>query len=162
VWERGLCEALAEAVEREGASRFLAEARVLEWAAARLFEPQSGRGRCPSFGPDLLSAAVRRALRYLQEHLDQPLDLAACARVAGMSPHHLSRKVGSETGQTLQQHLRRVRVDHACEALASGRMNVTEAALEVGYQSLSHFSKAFREETGFNPRAWLASRTPDA
>jgi AraC-like DNA-binding protein len=40
-------------------------------------------------------------------------------------------------------------------------MNVTEAALEVGYQSLSHFAKAFREETGLTPRAWLAARKKD-
>jgi AraC-like DNA-binding protein len=37
-------------------------------------------------------------------------------------------------------------------------MNVTEASLEVGYQSLSHFSKAFREETGLCPSDWIAAR----
>ena len=50
---------------------------------------------------------------------------------------------------------RRLRIERACEELDSGKMNVTEVALEVGYQSLSHFAKAFREETGESPSKWL-------
>jgi AraC-like DNA-binding protein len=41
--------------------------------------------------------------------------------------------------------LRQIRLDRAAELLRTGRCNVTEAALEVGYNSLSHFSTAFRE-----------------
>jgi AraC-like DNA-binding protein len=51
----------------------------------------------------------------------------------GVVPHHLSRRVSAETGTTLQRHLRRLRIEHACEALDSGKLNVTEVALEVGY-----------------------------
>jgi AraC-like DNA-binding protein len=158
VWERELCEALAKTAERPGPLRFLAEARVLEWAAARCFErPTLPKASAPTPPTD----PVKRAVLLIREHLDQPLDLGAIAKMVGVSRHHLSRRVRGETGLTLQQHLRRLRIDHACDALASGRMNVTEAALEVGYQSLSHFAKAFREETGLTPRAWLAARKKD-
>ncbi len=158
VWERDLCDALARAVASPGPLRFLAEARVLEWAAARFFENPLATGNKPSMAPSASADPVKRAIHLLGGQLDQPLDLAAIAKAVGVSPHHLSRRVGGETGLTLQQHLRRLRIGHACDALASGRMNVTEAALEVGYQSLSHFAKAFREETGLTPRAWLAAR----
>lgn len=160
VWERDLCAALAAAA-REGPSRLIAEARVLEWAAARLFGPGPAQNLRVPDNQAPPADPVRRAIQHLQEHLDQPLDLAAISQRVGVSPHHLSRRVGIETGLTLQQHLRRMRISHACEVLASGRMNVTEASLEVGYQSLSHFAKAFREETGFTPRAWLANRNLD-
>jgi AraC-like DNA-binding protein len=158
VWERELCGALATAAERPGPSRMLAEARVLEWAAARLFTAETPATGFTSATSGPTGDPVKRAIQLLRERVDQPLDLAAIAKAVGVSPHHLSRRVGAETGLTLVQHLRRLRIGHACDALASGRMNVTEAALEVGYQSLSHFSKAFREETGLTPRAWLAAR----
>ena len=159
LWERDLCDALARAGRSAGPSRLLAEARVLEWAAVRLYRTES-TGEVTNF-PETSGARdpVKRAIQLLHERLDQPLDLATLARDVGVSPHHLSRKVGAETGSTLLRHLRRLRIERACEALGSKRMNVTEVALEVGYQSLSHFAKAFREETGRSPSDWLSGRT---
>ncbi len=157
VWERDLGEALARAAREPGPSRLLAEARVLEWAAVRLFRKPSGDGGgfCGSLRD---RDPVKRAIHLLRQRLDQALDLASLSREVGVAPHHLSRRVSAETGTTLQRHLRRLRIEHACEALDSGKMNVTEVALEVGYQSLSHFAKAFREEIGEPPRQWLARR----
>ena len=42
-------------------------------------------------------------------------------------------------------------MERAAELLEAGRHNVTEAALEVGYNSLSHFSAAFHETFGCCP-----------
>jgi AraC-like DNA-binding protein len=42
-------------------------------------------------------------------------------------------------------------VERAAELLLAGRHNVTEAAMEVGYSSLSHFSKAFCTTIGCCP-----------
>ena len=158
VWERELCDALARAAAEAGPSRLLAEARVLEWAAGRPYRAKSGGTHSPgSFCNTLRDRdPVKRAIHLLRERLDQALDLTATAKEVGVAPHHLSRRVSAETGSTLQRHLRRLRIERACEALDSGKMNVTEVALEVGYQSLSHFAKAFREETGGPPGRWLA------
>lgn len=157
VWERDLCEALQKAAEERGSTRLLAEARVLEWAAVRFFRAGSETGE-KGFTGLRGRDPVRRALDLLRSRLDQPLDLVPLAKEVGVAPHHLSRRVSAETGRTLQRHLRRMRVERACEALDSKRMNVTEAALEAGYQSLSHFAKAFREETGKTPSEWLVER----
>jgi AraC-like DNA-binding protein len=158
VWERDLSEALIKATEQQGSMRLIAEARLLEWAAMRLFDVTCTSDENVHAPSSAHGDGVRRAIQLLQEHLDQPLDLSMIAKRVGFSPHHLSRRVRVETGFTLQQHLRKMRIGHACEALASGRMNITEVALEVGYQSLSHFAKAFREETGEAPKAWITSQ----
>jgi AraC-like DNA-binding protein len=42
-------------------------------------------------------------------------------------------------------------MERAAELLKSGEYNVTEAATEVGYNSLSHFSAAFHETFGSCP-----------
>jgi AraC-like DNA-binding protein len=156
VWERDLCDALERAAHSAGPGRLLAEAKVLEWSAARLF--RTGPGRVNKDLHAIPGSQVARALQFLAANLDQALDLGALAKEVGSSPHHLSRKVSAETGLTLQRHLRRLRIGKACEELHSKRMNVTEVALEVGYQSLSHFAKAFREETGRTPSEWLAGK----
>lgn len=160
VWERELCEALSLAAGAVGPARLIAEARVLEWAAVRLFRPKTSEV-APSFCATVRDQdPVKRAVALLRDRIDQPLDLVALAKEVGIAPHYLSRRVSAETGDTLQRHLRRLRIERACEALDSGKMNVTEVALEIGYQSLSHFAKAFREETGIPPGKWL-SRTRD-
>lgn len=156
LWEQELFEALSGI--GTGPGKMIAEAKILEWAAVRLFR-LSTPGQAPSFCAGLRNRdPVHRALDKLRAALDQPLDLPGLAREVGIAPHYLSRKVRAETGETLQRHLRRFRIERACERLSSGRSNVTETALDVGYQSLSHFAKAFREELGVSPREWLATR----
>ncbi len=158
-WEHDLAAALDEASHsgQPGPARLLAGGRILEWAGVRLFRGKAGktgdsRGASPS------REAVRKALGILRHRLDEPLKLSELARQVGLKPHELSRKVAGETGLTLQQHLRRLRVEQACATLDSGRANVSTVAHKVGYQSASHFAKAFREETGNSPREWLAHR----
>ncbi len=52
---------------------------------------------------------------------------------------------------TIPQYLRKLRMERAAELLRGGKHNVTEAALEVGYSSLSHFSQAFCQIMGCCP-----------
>lgn len=55
------------------------------------------------------------------------------------------------TGIPIGKFHQLLRVKKAAELLKSGRFNVSEASLEVGYNSLSHFSKAFTEVMGCRP-----------
>ena len=77
--------------------------------------------------------------------------LEMLGREVGCSPFYLSRSFSREVGLTIPQFLRKLRMERAAELLRSGRYNVTEAATEVGYASLSHFSKAFCETIGCCP-----------
>ena len=156
MWEQDVASALQQVNQLPRA--LIAEAKVLEWAAVRLFRSTDAReptAFCAQVGRQ---DPVRLALSRLRMRLAEPLSLEDLAGHCGVAPHYLSRRVRRDTGATLKQHLRRLRVEHACSLLTSGRMNITEAALEVGYQSISHFAKAFREELGEAPREWLARR----
>jgi AraC-like DNA-binding protein len=83
--------------------------------------------------------------------LAEPPSLEEIGREVGCSPFHLSRTFSQETGMTIPQYLRKLRMERAAELLRSGSHNVTEAALEVGYSSLSHFSMAFCQTMGCCP-----------
>lgn len=112
------------------------------------------------------STAVSRTLRAAQERvqrvkdlvlmqIDAPPSLEELASAVGCNPSYLSRTFTQVEGATLSQWLRRVRIERAAALIASGKCNVSEAALEVGYQSFSHFSRAFAEEKGVPPSQWV-------
>lgn len=100
---------------------------------------------------------IAKAMEYLKTHLDEPLDLQRVADEAGCSSSYLSRTFSASTGFTLSQYFRKCRIEKAAELLVTGRYTVSEAAIEVGYNSLSHFSKAFQKEKGVLPSRFEAA-----
>ena len=94
---------------------------------------------------------IARVIALLEQHLAEPLSLEEIGRTVGCSPFHLSRTFSASTGMTIPQYLRQLRMERAAELLRTGRFNVTQTALEVGYSSLSHFSQAFHETFGCCP-----------
>jgi AraC-like DNA-binding protein len=94
---------------------------------------------------------VEKVIAILKRDLANPPALEELGREVGCSHFYLSRTFSKEMGVTIPQHLRQLRLERAAELLRSGKFNVTEAALEVGYNSLSHFSQAFHEMFGCCP-----------
>lgn len=132
------------------ARRLWLQSRLCEILACELFPPSRAKENIPRAertGRQL--ADKTRAI--LAENLENPPSLQEIARQVGCSPFHLSRIFTRTTGQTITRYLRQLRLERAAELLESGRFNVTETAMEVGYNSLSHFSKAFAEHFGHCP-----------
>lgn len=105
----------------------------------------------------LARVRVARAKATLEAGIDGTFDLNRLASEVGCSPSYLSRTFSATTGMTISHYLRKRRIEKAADLLASGRCNVSEAALEVGYQSLSHFSKAFQQVKGCLPSKYEAA-----
>jgi len=97
---------------------------------------------------------VNKVIAVLRENLAEPPDLLELGRRVGCSPFHLSRTFSQELGVTIPRYLRQLRMERAAELLLTGKFNVTEAALEVGYSSLSHFSQAFCQTMGCCPNLY--------
>jgi len=132
-------------------------ARVLDLAAQFFFSPadQEQELFC-SRQKKVARERTERAKALLEINLAAPPRVEEIARQIGCSPSYLSRIFSSEAGMTMPQYLRQRRLEQAAELLRSGNHNVTEAALEVGYNSLSHFSKAFWEYFGCCPGLYPA------
>jgi AraC-like DNA-binding protein len=124
--------------------------KALEIAAQLFFRPPAGELLCTR-AQRAARDRVERARAILREQMQNPPSLEELGRLVGCSPFYLSRQFSAETGLTIQQYIRQVRLERAAELLRTGRCNVTEAALEVGYSSLSHFTSAFREVFGCCP-----------
>lgn len=98
---------------------------------------------------------VRTAKDILEKNLDTPPRLLALARAVGTSHTQLNRGFKMMYGTSVFGYLRKMRLEEARSLLEKGRMNVTEAAIAVGYNSISSFSRAFSDHFGTAPRHYL-------
>ncbi len=126
-------------------------AKALEAAAEFFFIAQDNQELFCHRQKRLSSERVERVIAVLRKNLAKPPVLEEIGREVGCSAFHLSRTFSAATGMTIPQYLRQLRMERAAELLRSGKFNVTETALEVGYSSLSHFSHAFHETFGCCP-----------
>ena len=136
-------------VPKHGRSR-LEEEREVDFS---YFAPGLGRFRTNVFQQ---RGEFCLALRFVKTSVPS---LEELGHAVGCSPFHLSRTFSSATGMTIPQYVRQLRMERAAVLLRSGRFNVSEAALEVGYLSLSHFSQAFHDTFGCCPGLYPL-RTP--
>jgi AraC-like DNA-binding protein len=100
-------------------------------------------------------AIVHRAVACLHERYDEDISLVQIARAVGVSASRLSAVFPRETGMTLWQYVRGLRLQRALHLLAESRdeRGLSDLALGLGFNSHSHFSQAFRARYGVVPSA---------
>lgn len=126
-------------------------AKVYEVAAELFFDHASEEALFCTRQAHVAQERVEKAAALVRAHLAEPLTLEELGQRVGCSPFYLSRTFTEQMGMTISQFLRQVRLERAAELLRSGKFNVTQAALEVGYSSVGHFSTAFHETFGCCP-----------
>lgn len=92
-------------------------------------------------------------LRRIDDRLrssDEPASLAELATLCGLSVRQLSRGFRASYGLSIGQHVARLRIEKAKEALASDR-SIKRVASQLGFCSIAAFSFAFRKATGVTP-----------
>jgi AraC-like DNA-binding protein len=127
------------------------ESKALELAAMFFFEPPREKELFCDRQKQLAQERCERVIAILNAELENPPTLEDLGKKVGCSHFYLSRTFSKEMGMTIAQYLRKIRMEKAAALLKSGKYNVTQAALEVGYSSLSHFSQAFHEAFGCCP-----------
>jgi AraC-like DNA-binding protein len=97
---------------------------------------------------------LKRAIDYVEAHLDEPVSLAQLATAAGLSRMHFAAQFRAATGLRPHEYLLRRRIERAQDMLSRADMPVVEIALSVGFQAQSHFTTVFKRFTGQSPLAW--------
>ena len=98
---------------------------------------------------------VNRAIDAIVGGLDQPLRLADLAHVAGFSSFHFHRVFRSLVGETLNQFVKRVRLERALAIMSHDpSRSLTDTALDCGFSSSSDFSRSFKQRYGVAPSAF--------
>ncbi len=88
---------------------------------------------------------------YINQNLDKDLPLSTLAKRVGLSPFHFHRKFGAYFGESLHQHIKRLRLERAAYALVNGATPVRQIARDSGYKTVSAFSHAFSGFAGESP-----------
>lgn len=102
------------------------------------------------------AGAVPRALRWMETHLHEPLDLEALARIAATSVSTLRRHFVASEGCTPHEAWTRMRVARARVLLETTYLTVEQVARDCGFVDVGTFRRVFRDATGELPRAWRA------
>jgi AraC family transcriptional regulator len=96
----------------------------------------------------------RKAIAYIEEHLAEPLSLAALAQLAGLSSCYFCRAFRQSFGMPPQRYQMHQRIEHAKSLLGKHTATVTDVGYAVGYSDTSSFSTAFRRVSGLTPTAY--------
>ncbi|MDI2090179.1 helix-turn-helix domain-containing protein [Commensalibacter oyaizuii] len=99
--------------------------------------------------------AYYQICQQISENLDFPWSVADFAKQLNVSERTVARQFHKQTGLTCVEWLRRKRIQTGLELLTQGG-NITDVALQVGYDSPSAFSTVFKQRLGFSPRAYIA------
>ena len=103
-----------------------------------------------------LSRHLLRVRDLIDRCYAEPLDLAALARSASVSPSHFSRSFRAAFGETPHRYLLTRRMERAKALLRAGELSVTDVCMAVGCTSLGSFSTQFRRFVGDSPSAYRA------
>lgn len=98
--------------------------------------------------------SIWKAQLFIQENLDEKLTLHQIAKAANFSPHHFHRIFHAFTGESINNYIRRLRMEKAAGRLRYTHHRVTDIALDSGYQTPSSFSRAFHSVMGVSPHGY--------
>ena len=118
---------------------------------------------CAGFSHSSRPTGSRRALDAQRRLVDRTRDLlnqAACpgrldeiARTVGSSSYPLCRVFRKHTGMSLHGYQQLTRLARGLEKMSGSRQNLTRLALDLGFSSHSHFTRAFKSQFGLPPSA---------
>ena len=109
--------------------------------------------------------AVERVITTARERLCEPISLYDMSRVAYLSTFHFNRVFHQITGLPPNKFISAMRLDEAKRLLLNTNLSITDICFEVGYNSLSTFTRRFTQRVGLGPREfrYLAERiTPSS
>ncbi len=149
--------ALIDSIARDPATLHVEEVatRLVETVVSLL----SDRVRSPTPPSGRETRRIVDALRHIEAHSEEPIDLAALAAIANFSKYHFLRVFRRTIGVTPYQYLLSTRMRRAGYHLASSSDRVTAIAFENGFADLSTFNGRFRSIFGVSPSAYRSGLT---
>lgn len=158
-WDEAFCDALLRLLQigdSETDRAVLGDARLRELYYA-ILKGEAGSFARQAFG---VGNAIARTIAHVSSKLNAPISIDDMATRAGMSRAVFHRKFKQATTMSPVQFVKSMRLNNAAMKIAEG-MTVNEAAMDVGYESPSQFSREFKRLYGQSPRQWSdAQRTP--
>ena len=94
---------------------------------------------------------LERLEEFILEHLDEPLYVAALAKMANHSQFHFSRAFTRSVGVSPYRYIVRLRLQRAVEMVRDGKFSLAEIAARTGFADPSHLTRWVRRVHGVSP-----------
>lgn len=109
-----------------------------------------------SYLPSETYKKIEPAIQYIEAHAfdDEQFDYKHLSELCGISYSYLRTLFAKKYKMSPQYYVQHLRLLHACDLLATGLYNVTNVSEMSGFQSLSYFSRAFKNKFGVSPNEY--------
>ncbi len=94
---------------------------------------------------------------YIEEHLDETLDVMQLAKIAGYSHFHFCRIFKLHVGESVRSYMTRLKLERAATEMTYADKSIITIALDAGYQTPTGFLKAFKARFGTTPTTYKSS-----
>lgn len=100
---------------------------------------------------DKLDSVVHQAIVWMNEHLNEEIDIDALARELAVSSRTFNRRFHEATNQPPKQYLQKLRINEAKRLLATTTLSMEAITTRVGYNDVSSFRRLFKREVDLSP-----------
>jgi AraC family transcriptional regulator len=100
---------------------------------------------------------IRKVVKYIDENFSEPVSLSELAAIANVSSEHLVREFKKVFKVTIGEYIRNKRVNKACELLRYSGKEISEISFDLGFADNSHFTRVFKQATGYTPLTYRKS-----
>jgi AraC family transcriptional regulator len=145
----------AGSTEKAGVAYAQSLASALAMHIVRRYSRRCDVGVNP--GKGLAPRALRRALQFIHDHLDEDLTIQQLAETTEMSACHFARMFRLSTGIPPHKYVVRRRVTRAKHLLLNKGVSLATAALEAGFCDQGHMTRCFRQVLGTTPAVFVRS-----
>lgn len=102
-------------------------------------------------------AKISRSLKLIHSNFNKPYSIEELAKKEGMSIASFHNHFKKITAYTPYQYIKKIRLNKAENLISQKNISVNEAAIKVGYETASQFSKEFKKYFGYPPKEAKAS-----
>ncbi len=92
---------------------------------------------------------INRVLIYINNHIEDKLDLECLANISNFSPFHFHRIMRAHLNEPIGSYISRIRLETAARLLKFSNQNINEIAYKIGYDTPSSLTKAFKKRFNF-------------
>lgn len=104
-----------------------------------------------TYTPDEIVAQLKT---YVENNYYKTIDINTISEHFGFSSSYMTKIFSKHDGITPSKYIRKFRINKAKQLLADNSLSIHIIANAVGYSDPFHFSKSFKQETGFSPATY--------
>lgn len=108
----------------------------------------------PKISSSFSRGQAARIVEYINENLAQDISLESLSALTSYSSYHFAHMFKQTFGMAPHQYLVKCRIEKAQLLLKQTDMKIARIALEIGYESQSHFTSLFRRVVGTTPNSY--------